>query len=295
MKVLVTGGGGFIGAWIIKRLVDIGHSPVVFDLGENRKTLREIAGDGVSVSLPWIKGDIADSQAVNDAAKDCKAILHLAGLLTPACQANPVLGAQVNVIGTLNVFLAARSLGLSKVLTMSSMGVFGPEGGDRPSPTTLYGAFKYGGEFAARAFYADHGISSIAFRPYVVYGPGREGGLSAGPSIACKAAARREDYTIPFSGEIDLIHVDDVADAFLQALEAPVEGAHAVNLWGEGSDVGGVVEAIRQAEPGSRINFAGPPMPIVMPSRDDAVKALLPNWKPRSLDQGVFDTIAHYR
>ena len=142
MRVLVTGGGGFIGGWIVLRLREAGYSPVVFDKHENRAKVAEIAGAATAESLDWITGDIAETDQVDTACRGCERVIHLAGLLTPACQANPVLGAQVNLIGTINAFLAARNHGITSVAWMSSAGVFGPEGGPEPRPATQYGAFQ---------------------------------------------------------------------------------------------------------------------------------------------------------
>lgn len=295
MKVLITGGAGFIGAWIVKRLCAAGMTPVVFDLAVNRRVIAEIAGPEIADMVAFHVGDIADTAAVIDAAKGCDSIIHLAGLLTPACRADPVKGASVNLIGTLNVFLAARAHGLKRVLYMSSVGVFGPDGGDVPQPTTLYGAFKLAGEFSARAFFEDEGIASIGFRPYVVYGPGREHGLSAGPSLACRAAAEGKPYTIPFTGTVDLIHADDVAAAFEQALAGETRGAEVVTLFGVAADENAILASIRAAAPASRIDAAGAPMPISAPRPDGVSARLLPGWAPRSLDEGIADTIAFYR
>ena len=115
---------------------------------------------------------------------------------------------------------------------MSSAGVFGPTDGDVPFPTTLYGAFKLAGEGCARAFWEDHRIPSVGFRPLVVYGPGRELGLTAGPTLACRAAARGEAYVIPFSGATDFIYVDDVAAAFVAPVQRALSGAAVHNLLG---------------------------------------------------------------
>lgn len=292
MRVLVTGGGGFIGAWIVRALAAAGHEPRIFDLGSDRRILRFIAGDALAGRTEWVSGDIADTAAVEAAAEGTDAVIHLAGLLTPACRADPVLGAKVNLIGTLNAFLAARRHGIGRVLYMSSIGVFGPEGGALPAPTTLYGAFKLGGEYAARAFHADDRIASIGFRPYVVYGPGREAGLSAGPSLAARAVARGEAYTIPFTGTVDLIHVEDVADAFLRALTVPLDGAAVVNLWGERLDAAGMLAAIRAARPDARIAAEGPSMPIEPPPADGEAVRLLPGFSSRRFANGFAASVA---
>ncbi len=295
MKILVTGGGGFIGAWIVRELLRAGHRPVIFDVHENRAKVAEISGRDLTGALDWITGDIASTEQVTRAAGGCDAIVHLAGLLTPACRENPVLGANVNLIGTLNVFLAARAHGIGNVAYMSSMGVFGPDGGPEPHPTTLYGAFKLGGEYSARAFLDDARITSTGFRPYVVYGPGREIGASAGPTLACRAAARGEPYTIPFSGRIDMIHADDVARIFLAAVETPPAGANTVNLLGVAAETKEIARGIEALAPGAKISVTGAPMPIVAPDAEPKLASLFPDWKAMSLEDGLRNTITHYR
>ncbi|MEC7765044.1 MAG: SDR family oxidoreductase [Pseudomonadota bacterium] len=295
MRILVTGGGGFIGAWIVQALAKAGHRPVVFDVHANRDKVAEIAGADLADKLDWITGDIVSTEDVTRAAADCGSIIHLAGLLTPACRQNPVLGANVNLIGTLNIFLAARAHGIGNVAYMSSMGVFGPDGGPEPHPTTLYGAFKLGGEYSARAFLDDAGITSTGFRPYVVYGPGRETGASAGPTLACRAAARGADYTIPFSGHIDMIHAQDVARIFLSAVQTPPPGANTVNLLGVSGETTEIARTIETLAPGALISVSGAPMPIKAPASEPKLAELFPDWRSMSLEQGLRDTIAHYR
>jgi len=295
MRVLVTGGGGFIGAWISREISREGFTPVILDRSDDRAKVTEVAGLEFASGLEWKTGDIADTSAVVEAARGCDRIIHLAGLLTPACRADPVLGANVNLVGTLNTFLAAREHSIPSVLYMSSLGVFGPDGGPEPHPTTLYGAYKLASEHAARAFHADHGIASIGFRPYVVYGPGRDSGLSAGPTLACRAAARGEAYTMPITGAFDMIHVADVAAAFMQAMRLTLDDAQVVNLLGHPTTAEDVVAAIRDAVPGARIDCAGEPMPIKSPDSDAVLGQILPSWRPSSLRDGLRSTIDFYR
>ena len=231
MKVLVTGGGGFIGAWIARRLLADGHAVRVFDRSERRQLLQRVAGSAADVE--WRCGDIANAQDVASALQGCSGVVHLAGLLTPECRADPLLGMQVNLAGTIHVFEAARRAGIGRVVYSSSAGVYGPKDGHRPEPATLYGVYKLACEGVARAYWLEHRIASVGFRPYIVYGPGREGGASAGPSLACQAAARGEAFTIPYTGVTGMVYVEDVADAFVRALAAPPEGAHLFNLQGE--------------------------------------------------------------
>mgnify|MGYP003392787169 CR=1 FL=1 len=104
MRVLITGGSGFIAAWIAKRLISRGVQRRLFDVTESRHAMRSIAGDETSAKAEWLEGDIARLDDVQAAAADCDAIIHLAGVLTPACKADPTRGAEINLIGTLNVF-----------------------------------------------------------------------------------------------------------------------------------------------------------------------------------------------
>ena len=131
MKILVTGGSGFIGAWIIRRLLTGGHDVRVFDINKDRSIVRSIAGKDAE-NIDWCAGDIRDGDSVIDAAQGCDTIIHLAAVLTPACQEQPRFGAEIIVIGTLNVFEAARQHQMSKIVYASSAGVFGPKDGRTP-------------------------------------------------------------------------------------------------------------------------------------------------------------------
>ncbi|CAM5184714.1 UDP-N-acetylglucosamine 4-epimerase OS=Castellaniella defragrans OX=75697 GN=HNR28_001802 PE=4 SV=1 [Castellaniella defragrans] len=294
MRVLVTGGSGFIAAWVIRRVLARGWEPRIFDVQADRRVVREIAGPVVD-ELDWVVGDVRDADQVIAAARGCDAAVHLAGLLTPACRADPVRGAQVNLIGSLNVFEAAKRHGLSIVAYTSSAGVYGPDQGVTPRPTTHYGAFKLAVEGSARAYWADDGVRSVGFRPFVVYGPGRESGLSAGPTLACRAAARREPYVIPFTGSSDLLYVDDVACAFEVALQARPAGAHVFNLLGQVATVDEVIREIRRCVPEAALTSEGPTLPINAHLAVDTLADILPGLQHTGLSEGVAATVAYYR
>ena len=294
MTVLITGGGGFLGAWIIKRLHARGIEVRVLDLSDDRSTTREIIG-GEADGLDWHRGDVASPDDVTKASEGCDFVIHLAALLTPACIENPILGAQVNLIGTLNVFEAAKTNGLGGVTYASSAAVFGPGDGETPCPTTHYGAYKLACEGAARAYWLEAGVPSVGYRPLVVYGPGRDIGLTAGPSIACRRASRGKPYTIAFSGATDMIFVDDVAAAFEAAVVQPFKGAHAFSLVGEMVEVADIVAAIEKVAPDAEINFEGPPIPVHPNIIPGAVEKLLGALPHTSLTDGIRRTVTHYQ
>jgi UDP-glucose 4-epimerase len=295
MHVLLTGGGGFLGAWLTRRLVAAGHGIRIFDASHDRTLLRDIAGPRVADEIDWRGGDVAEAAQVMAAAEGCNGIIHLAGILTPACKADPVRGARINLLGTLNIFNAAKALRIDRIVYASSAGVYGPNDGRTPFPTTHYGAFKLACEGSARAFWQDSGIASVGFRPYIVYGAGREVGLTAGPSLACRAAAQGEAYDIPYSGSAGLVHVDDVTAAFEMALLREPDGAHVFNLVGEVASNEDVVAAIREVVPGAAVGINGPGLPIVSDIEEGDLRKVLVGLPHTGLRDGVRRTIDYYR
>lgn len=295
LQVLLTGGAGFLGAWICRRLSQRGDRIRVFDRAENRSIIESIAGARAAAACEWVNGDITDAEAVATAASGCDAIIHLAGVLTWACQENPVRGAAINLIGTLNVFEAALRHGIGKVIYTSSAGVYGPQSGALPVPVSHYGAFKLACEGSARAYFADHGLSSIGFRPYVVYGPGRESGLSAGPTLACRAAAHGETYIFPYEGAAGLVYVDDVAAAYESALRHNAPGAHVFNMIGEQATPENVIALLRELAPDCDIRPGGAPMPSAPEIAEGPLREILPDVPSTSVREGIARTFSFYR
>src|SRR5688572_13787135 len=175
----ITGAQGCIGSWIVKALIERGDNAVVFDRSADPRRLRAIMDDDRLTRVRFILGDITDGAAVEKALSDSKAtrVIHLAGLQVPICKADPVMGALVNVIGTLNVFEATRKNRLPSVVYASSAAVYGMnDDGDALDetaacePSTHYGVFKRTNEGNARIYFLDHGVSSIGLRPLTVYG-----------------------------------------------------------------------------------------------------------------------------
>ncbi|SAK88991.1 NAD-dependent epimerase/dehydratase family protein [Caballeronia ptereochthonis] len=295
MRVLVTGGSGFLAAWVMRRLLARGMHVRAFDMREDAHLVRALAPERAG-EIEWRLGDIGEARDVARALDGCDAVIHLAGVLTPACAADPVRGARINLIGTLNVFDAAIARGLRSVLYASSAGVFGRDDGATPFPLTHYGAFKLACEGSARAYWHDHGMASIGFRPLVVYGAGRETGSSAGPSLACRAAARGEPYTIPFTGATGLVYADDVAAAYELALAREVTGAQAFTLAGDITPIESVIAKLTEIVPGARIDAAGAPLPIATSFPEDpALARLLPDLPKTPLEEGLRQTVAAYR
>lgn len=294
MRVLVTGGAGFIGAWAIKRLIADRIEVRILDGNDDRRVLKEIIGAEAD-RLDLRKGDISRAGDVESACLGCDLVLHLAGVLTPFCAANPIRGAEINLIGTLNVFEAVKRHSLKGVVFTSSAGVFGPDQGRYPEPATHYGAFKLATEGSARAYWLDHGIPSVALRPLVVYGPGRESGASAGPTLACRAAARGEAYKMPMSGATGLVYVEDVAAVMQQSLLNLPKAAVAYNLIGDVVDMTDVIAEIGRIVPGAQLGIDGLPLLIAPDIGPDHLAQALQGLPATPWKDGIARTVTHYR
>ncbi|MEM7407698.1 MAG: SDR family oxidoreductase [Pseudomonadota bacterium] len=293
MRILVTGGSGFLAAFMMRRFLRRGATFRVLDLRAGSPLAARLLGDDYG-AIEWVEGDVADAHTVAAAAEGTNLIIHLAALLTPACQADPVRGAAVNLTGTLHVFANAVRLGHTQVLYMSSAGVFGPDDGTTPRPTTHYGAYKLATEGAARAEYDSNGLSSTGFRPLIVYGPGREVGLTAGPSIACREAARGAPYTIGFSGNSDFVYVDDVAAAFELAWASPREGAQVYNVTGEHAPVASVCQTVNEIAGERLIDYSGEPIPVAGLIDEGALRSDYPDMPRTPLAAGLAETYEFY-
>jgi UDP-glucose 4-epimerase len=193
------------------------------------------------------------------------------------------------------VFEAALAHGIRRVVYTSSAGVYGPQDTGLPVPTTHYGAFKLACEGSARAYWSDRGLASIGFRPYVVYGPGRETGMTAAPTLACKAAASSEPYIFGYSGTAGLVYVDDVAAAYVAALEREPDGAHVFNLIGTVASAEEVIAEIRRQEPEADIRPGGPPAPFAQGLEETGLRETFPGLPSTSLSDGIAATLAFYR
>jgi nucleoside-diphosphate-sugar epimerase len=228
-------------------------------------------------------------------------------LQTPTCRANPILGAKVNVIGTLAVFEAARVLNdqVRRVVYASSAAVHGPrpEGdaqalGDevRLAPLSHYGAYKVCNELNARVYWLDHGITSVGLRPWTVYGVGRDFGMTSEPTKAIKSAAVGRPYHITYGGLQDLQYVGDVAATFIRALEHPFEGAEAFNLRGAVEPIEAFVEALCDVVPAGRelITHGDRQLPIAFDLDDSRLQARLGPIVRTSLREGIAETYRRF-
>jgi nucleoside-diphosphate-sugar epimerase len=310
VRVLLTGGYGCIGSWIALNLLQRGDHVWMYDLKQDLRRLRLVVSDDQLAQIPFIQGDVTDLAGLRHALEQhaITHVVHLAGLQVPVCRADPLLGAKVNVLGTLVVFEAVRALGeqIQRLVYASSGAVFGtPEnypagelGDDVPlKPATHYGVFKCCNEGNARIYFQDHGISSVGLRPWTVYGVGRDFGMTSEPTKAIKSLALNRNYHISYGGWQDMQYVDDVAKTFIRCLEAPYRGAKSYNLRGEVVDLPTFHRALCDVEPraGEMITFGDRQIAIAYNLSDAALQHDLGPMPKTPLAQGIRATLEQFR
>ena len=188
----------------------------------------------------------------------------------------------------------------------SSTAVYGPPGlypagplaHDAPqAPMNLYGVHKQAGEGLARIYWQDYGVGSIGLRPCVVYGPGRDQGMTSTPTKAMLAAAAGRRYCISFSDTLVYQYADDAARAFLGAARKGHQGAPVYNLGGTSASVADVVRAIEAAVPRAKGTITITPVEIgATPAIDSsALDQALGKAQWTALNEGVRQTIATLR
>lgn len=305
-RFLITGAKGFIGAWIVKNLVERGDRPYIFDLDAASHRLRALLSDEKMEGVGFIQGDLARFEDLDRAVAEHEIthLIHLAALQVPACAASPPLGAQVNVLGTLNVFEVVRRRRdlVKRIVYASSAAVFGPEDfyggstvpeGAKLEPGTHYGVFKQCNEGNARVYFTNDGISSVGLRPWAVYGVGRDQGVTSGPTKAIKAAVLGRPYTIRFTGGLDLQYVNDTAQIFLRCAESELSGARVYTLRGTAIQMEEFIGALERVSPRARdlIRAEGNPLPIAHDLDDSALLRDLGNVPRTPLEKGIRETI----
>jgi UDP-glucuronate 4-epimerase len=304
-RFLVTGVLGCIGAWIARTLVEEDVPVVGYDLGGERRRLELIMSPEQLERVTLLRGDVTDLDQLERALDEHEVthVIHLAALLVPLTRANPSHAAAVNVAGATNVFEAVkrrreRVCGLTYASSAAVYDVVDMEATRAENalghPVTLYGVHKQANEGTARVYWREDRLPSIGLRPYVVYGPGRDQGMTAGPTLAMAAAARLERYTIPWSSRCTLTLARDAARAFVDAARAAADGdgAPVYNLPGSNVAMDDVVAAIEAAAPSAagKIDFEDATLPF--PEKFATGGFSLP---VTPLEDGVRETVEFFR
>jgi UDP-glucose 4-epimerase len=298
MKVLVTGGAGFIGSRIALALGEAGHGVTVLDdLSTGDK-------QAVPKGAKLVEADIRDAAAVKAAVDGQEAVIHLAAqALVPESVADPQKAFDINLVGGQNLLEAMRNTGVRRLVYSSSAGVYGsPERvpvqeDDLKIPLSPYGATKYAFESLASAYHASYGLDVVMFRYFNPYGPTEDHDpeTHAVPNFI-KAILQNQPVPLHWNGEQqrDFFYVDDIARAHVMGLD--LKGLHYYNLGsGKATAVKDVVELIFKIT-GRRTDIQdlgerpGDP-PRLMADITKVQREL--GWRPEvSLEDGLRRTIA---
>jgi UDP-glucose 4-epimerase len=243
MRVLVTGGLGMVGAWVLRDLLSAGHEPVCVDVHDNPGPIADVAGDVVR-----IVADVRDVEQMTALMAGIDAVVHLAALL-PA-ESNPYVGYGVTAMGPITIFEAARRAGVRRVVWASAKAVYGELSGVYGYPqyapvpeehgrstlafSPVYSASKRLAEEAGRYYSGRYGTEIAALRFSTIFGPGKvaprgtaliggviAAGAGAGPPVVVAQGADERD---------EIIYVRDVSRGVLSALLGPPSETWVFNM-----------------------------------------------------------------
>ncbi len=235
---LVTGGGGFIGSHLVKRLLRDGIEVRVLD---NFATGRRANLEDVIEEIELVEGDLQSYERVHNAVRGCEVAFHLGALPSvPRSIQDPLTSNATNVVGTLNVLLAARDEGVRRVVHASSSSLYGasaelPKREDMPAlPIAPYAVSKLAAEGYCRAFHRVYGLETVALRYFNVFGPGQDPQSQYAAVIPnfIVAALEGRQPLVHGDGEQsrDFTYVDNAVDANLLAASAPGAAGEAFNV-----------------------------------------------------------------
>jgi UDP-glucose 4-epimerase len=236
MRALVTGGGGFIGHHLVRRLLADGYEVRVLD---NFSTGRRERLEGLDVGV--VEGDLRSYERAHAAVRGMDVVFHLGALPSvPRSVQDPLTTSAVNVEGTLNVLLAARDENVRRVIFASSSSVYGANPvlpkteEDQPLPISPYGVSKLSAEHYCRTFTTVYGLETVSIRLFNVFGPGQDP-LSQYAAvvprfISALASGNRPVVYGDGTQTRDFTYVEDVIEAFILAVEAPRAAGEIINV-----------------------------------------------------------------
>jgi nucleoside-diphosphate-sugar epimerase len=255
MKVLITGGGGFIGSHLVERMLGDGHDVRVVDNFSTgrRENLLELGQD-----VELVEGDIQSYERAHTAVRGCEIVFHQAALPSvPRSVQDPLTTNASNVIGTLNVLLAARDSGVRRVVFASSSSVYGANAGlpkkedQRPIPVSPYAVGKLAAEGYCHSFWKVYELETVALRYFNTFGP-RQDPLSQYAAVIPKfvtAFLTRGTPIVFGDGEQsrDFTYVENVVEANLLAASAPGVAGGVFNIAsGRSLSVNELLERLRE-------------------------------------------------
>lgn len=308
--VLVTGGCGCLGSWIIKLLIENNDKVICLDTSKSINRLKLIIDEKYLGKISFNYIDIFDFEKINKLIKREKInfIIHLAAFQVPFVRSNPILGSRVNVEGTVALYecILKNKNQIEGFVSASSIGVFGDKIIHKsntikdetvPYPLNLYGVYKLANEGTGRIYFEENGINSIFLRPYIIYGPGRDQGWTSAPTKAILQKMLNKSYKIPFSGSIYLHYAKDCAKQFLLAMESNEKGFHIFNVTGETVNITDFIKILNNIVPNDSIVEQDLSNDFPIPSNIDISKneRFFKIPKLTKLNDGINETIDYLK
>jgi UDP-glucose 4-epimerase len=307
MKVVVTGGAGFIGANLVRHLLeapDVTDVVVVDDLSTGvRENIARLAVD-------FREGTILDTALLDDAFAGASAVVHLAALPSvPRSIENPLASHDVNATGTLQVLEAARRAGSPHVIVASSSSVYGsnPElpkhEGMRTAPMSPYAVSKLAAETYTLSHATCYGMPTLALRFFNVFGPLQPAGHAYAAVIPAFVDAALAGKPLPVNGDgtntRDFTFVDSVAGVITQAIRGRVTSPDPVNLaFGSRTSLNELIDLLSTTigEP-LQVDYREPRKGDVPHSQADCsrLRSLFPDLEPVPLEKGLRATVDWFR
>jgi len=304
---LVTGAGGFIASHLVERLVNEGARVRAFIRYNSRNDLGMLRLISLNVfsSLEIIYGDLRDVEAVREAARGVDTIFHLGALIAiPYSYVHPREVVDVNIMGTMNVLMAARDLRVRRVVHTSTSEVYGtaqyvpideahPLQGQSP-----YSASKIGADKIAESFYRSFDLPVVTLRPFNTYGP-RQSARAVIPTIITQALTRDEVKLGSLDPSRDFTFITDTVDGFMRVAAADKVLGQEINLGNDNTihigDLADKIFGIIGKTPKVAVDSQR-----IRPGKSEVMKLWASNrkakemidWEPRiSLDEGLRLTI----
>lgn len=300
MEILVIGGNGFLGQFVIQELLALNVDPISFDIIPPPRSIAHL-----SQNVQFVRGNIMQPTELVRVCReyDVKRVIHLPSLKMAASQQDPLAAYELNVKGMLHVLEVAAILNLERVVCASSVAVYSPDAAPlqtedaATNPATVYGMTKLAAEHLGATYARERGVSFIALRPTRLYGPGRTEGALEENIIA---TLRHEQYRWRGYEAVEALYVADGAQAFALTAVADLPPYRVFNICSaQKYTARQIFEALAKIIP--NITLAEP-----LPS-DPPVGALQPrlasrraetelDWRPQtSLEEGLTSLVKWLR